>query len=108
MEAMASPPPATASPVVSVDQLPPEALALATRLFEAARNGQMDILEQALRGGLKPNMTNGKGDSLVSLYIFFSHLKWPFPLPWHWSLTELMERFCDNLYGCYARDDKSL
>ena len=27
----------------------------------------MDILEQALRGGLKPNMTNNKGDSLVSL-----------------------------------------
>jgi hypothetical protein len=27
----------------------------------------MDILEQALRGGLKPNMTNAKGDSLVSL-----------------------------------------
>ncbi len=72
---MASPPPAAASPAVSVDQLPPEALALATRLFEAARSGQMDILEQALQGGLKPNMTNGKGDSLVSLCVFFSHLK---------------------------------
>ncbi len=72
---MAIPPPATASPAVSVDQLPPEALALATRLFEAARNGQMDLLDQALRGGLKPNMTNGKGDSLVSSYIFFSRLK---------------------------------
>jgi hypothetical protein len=48
-------------------QLPPEALALATRLFDAARNGQRDILEQALQGGLKPNMTNSKGDSLVSL-----------------------------------------
>lgn len=72
--AMVSPPPVSAGPAVSVDQLPPEALALASRLFEAARTGQMDILEQALRGGLKPNMTNGKGDSLVSLYVFFSHL----------------------------------
>jgi len=47
-------------------QLPPEALALATRLFNAARDGQMDIFEQALSHGLKPNMTNEKGDSLVS------------------------------------------
>lgn len=56
-------------------QLPPEALALATRLFDAARNGQMDIFEQALQGGLKPNMTNGKGDSLVSLGRPFSLLR---------------------------------
>ncbi len=71
---MVSPPPTSADPVASVNQLPPEALALATRLFDAARNGQMDILEQALRGGLKPNMTNGKGDSLVSSYVFFCRL----------------------------------
>lgn len=69
-QVMVSPPPTTVSHPASADQLPPEALALATRLFDAARNGQMDILEQALRGGLKPNMTNGKGDSLVSSYVF--------------------------------------
>jgi hypothetical protein len=69
-----NPPSSTAQPLGAITpestfpyQLPPEALALATRLFDAARNGQMDILEQALRGGLKPNMTNAKGDSLVSL-----------------------------------------
>ena len=60
---MDSAPPA---PPAEPGQLPPEALALATRLFNAARQGQMDIFEQALRGGLKPNMTNDKGDSLVS------------------------------------------
>jgi len=53
--------------------LPPEALALATRLFNAARAGQMDIFEQALRSGLKPNMTNDKGDSLVMLVAYHGH-----------------------------------
>jgi hypothetical protein len=35
-------------PTASAEKLPPEALALAGRLFEAARMGQMDIFEQAL------------------------------------------------------------
>jgi hypothetical protein len=61
---MDSSPPA---PPASADSLPPEALALATRLFDAARNGENEILEQALRVGLRPNMTNGKGDSLVCI-----------------------------------------
>ena len=66
--------PVPPGPSPSVDQLPPEAIALAGRLFEAARKGQMDIFEQALPRGLSPNMTNEKGDSLVGI---FHH--WPFP-----------------------------
>jgi hypothetical protein len=54
-------------PPTSTDQLPPEAIALAGRLFEAARKGQMDIFEEALPRGLSPNMTNEKGDSLVGI-----------------------------------------
>jgi hypothetical protein len=54
-------------PPASADELPPEAIALAGRLFEAARKGQMDIFEQALPRGLSPNMTNEKGDSLVGI-----------------------------------------
>jgi hypothetical protein len=54
-------------PPASTDQLPPEAIALAGRLFEAARKGQMDIFEEALPRGLSPNMTNEKGDSLVGI-----------------------------------------
>lgn len=50
----------------SADQLPDEAVALATRFFEAARHGQMDIFEQALPHGLPANLTNDKGDTLVS------------------------------------------
>jgi hypothetical protein len=59
---------APAGPPASADQLPPEAIALAGRLFEAARKGQMDIFEQALPKGLSPNMTNEKGDSLVGIF----------------------------------------
>lgn len=47
--------------------LPPEAIALASRMFDAARTGQMDIFEQALPRGLPANMTNDKGDSLVGI-----------------------------------------
>ena len=50
--------------------LPPEAIALATRMFNAARTGQMDIFEQALSAGLPANMTNDKGDTLVTYYFF--------------------------------------
>lgn len=53
-------------------ELPPEAIAFATRMYDAARNGQMDIFQQALPAGLPANMTNDKGDSLVCL-LEFSH-----------------------------------
>jgi hypothetical protein len=50
----------------TASQLPPEAIAFATRMYDAARTGQVDIFEQALPAGLPANMTNEKGDSLVS------------------------------------------
>jgi hypothetical protein len=49
----------------STSTLPPEAIAFATRMYDAARNGQLDIFQQALPAGLPANMTNDKGDSLV-------------------------------------------
>ncbi len=45
--------------------LPAEAIAFATRMYDAARAGQMDIFQQALPAGLPANMKNEKGDSLV-------------------------------------------
>lgn len=51
--------------VNGVQSLPPEAIAFATRMYDAARAGQMDIFQQALPAGLPANMTNEKGDSLV-------------------------------------------
>lgn len=49
--------------------LPPEAVALATRMYNAAREGDMAIFEQALPAGLPANMTNEKGDTLVGYYV---------------------------------------
>lgn len=46
--------------------LSPEAIAFAARIYDAARAGQIDLFEQALPAGLPANMTNEKGDSLVS------------------------------------------
>ena len=63
---MDSAPPVAPGGPQSADELPPEAVALAGRFFEAARSGQMDIFEQALPRGLPANMTNDKGDTLVS------------------------------------------
>ena len=54
---------------MATNQLPPEAIALAGRMFEAARKGDeqsMALLTAALDRGLPANMTNDKGDSLVS------------------------------------------
>jgi hypothetical protein len=48
--------------------LPPEAIAFATKMYDAARAGQIDIFEQALPAGLPAGMTNEKGDSLVSFF----------------------------------------
>lgn len=49
--------------------LSPEAIAFAARIYDAARAGQIDIFEQALPAGLPANMTNEKGDSLVSAVV---------------------------------------
>jgi hypothetical protein len=50
--------------------LPPEAIAFATKMYDAARAGQLDIFQQALPAGLPANMTNEKGDSLVNILQF--------------------------------------
>ena len=43
----------------------PEIITFATRMYDAARQGDVPTFEQALPAGLPPNMTNDKGDSLV-------------------------------------------
>lgn len=48
-------------------ELPQEALEFAGRMYDAARAGQLDIFRQALPAGLPPNLTNEKGDTLVSV-----------------------------------------
>lgn len=47
--------------------LPPEAVAFAGRMYDAARQGDVAVFRQALPAGLPPNMTNEKGDTLVCI-----------------------------------------
>lgn len=64
-------PPPESRAMDSGSAISPEALALAARLFDSARCGDMTILEQALSAGLPPNLTNDKGDTLVSVSLRF-------------------------------------
>lgn len=53
----------------------PEVIAFASRMYEAARKGDVAVFEQALPAGLPANMTNDKGDSLVCfLYLSSSSI----------------------------------
>ncbi|KAL5594317.1 hypothetical protein BROUX41_001259 [Berkeleyomyces rouxiae] len=61
------------NPPTSVSELPPEAIALAGRLFDAARTGDATILEQALAAGLPVNLTNDQGNSLLMLAAYNGH-----------------------------------
>ena len=75
---MDSAPPQTNGGPQSAAQLPPEAIALATRMFDAARKGDEQstaLLTQALQRGLPANMTNEKGDSLVSHVMSMSNVQ---------------------------------
>jgi len=66
----------------TASQLPPEAVALASRMFDATRKGDEDsvaLLTQALGRGLPANLTNDKGDTLVSSWQvlgWFSSFLW--------------------------------
>ncbi|KAI3396082.1 hypothetical protein diail_499 [Diaporthe ilicicola] len=53
--------------------LPPEAIELATRMYNAARQGDKELLTQAISAGLPPNMTNDKGDTLLMLAAYHGH-----------------------------------
>ncbi|KAK7924438.1 ankyrin [Apiospora marii] len=57
----------------TVSELPPEAIAFAGRMYDAARTGQVDVFKQALPLGLPPNMTNEKGDTLLMLAAYHGH-----------------------------------
>ncbi|KIW84227.1 hypothetical protein Z517_03476 [Fonsecaea pedrosoi CBS 271.37] len=65
--------PAPSADTQSAEQLPPEAVALAGRFFDAARAGQTDLFEQALPRGLPANLTNDKGDTLLMLASYHGH-----------------------------------
>ncbi|RDA95085.1 hypothetical protein CP533_2091 [Ophiocordyceps camponoti-saundersi (nom. inval.)] len=43
---------------------PPEIIALASRMYDAARGGDLAVFQQALPAGLPANLTNEKGETL--------------------------------------------
>lgn len=53
--------------------LPDEAIALASRLYNGARTGDLALFQQALPAGLPANMANEKGDSLLMLAAYYGH-----------------------------------
>lgn len=59
--------------IPSASELPPEAVAFAARMYNAARAGQLEIFEQALPAGLPANLTNEKGDTLLMLAAYHGH-----------------------------------
>lgn len=57
----------------AASSLPPEALALATKLFDFARQGKTDELAQYLSAGIPVNLTNHKGDTLLMLASYYGN-----------------------------------
>ncbi|KAF2769793.1 ankyrin [Teratosphaeria nubilosa] len=56
-------------------QLPPEALDLATKLFNHAREGQTPPLRQYIEAGIPVNLTNHKGDTLLMLAAYHGNIE---------------------------------
>ncbi|KAF2725139.1 ankyrin [Polychaeton citri CBS 116435] len=55
-------------------QLPLEALDLATKLFNHAREGKTNELKQYITAGIPVNLTNHKGDTLLMLAAYYGNL----------------------------------
>lgn len=53
--------------------LPPEALELASKLFDLARQGATNDLSQYLQAGIPANLTNSSGQTLLMLAAYHSH-----------------------------------
>jgi len=57
---------------VSASTLPPEAIALASKLFDQARTGSPE-LSAYVTAGIPPNLTNHAGDTLLMLAAYHGH-----------------------------------
>ena len=58
-----------------ISQLPPEALDLASQLFDLALEGKTPELDQYITAGIPTNLTNSKGDTLLMLASYHGHLE---------------------------------
>lgn len=76
----------TTSASTTVDQLPPEAIALATRIFNYAREGKTAELRQYIEAGIPVNLTNHKGDTLIMLAAYHGNAE---------TVSMLLEKHAD-------------
>lgn len=63
----------TSQPPRSVEDLPPAALDLASKLFDLAREGNTATLKQYMDAGVPKNLTNHSGDTLLMLTSYHGH-----------------------------------
>jgi len=54
-------------------ELPPETIEFATRMFDAARGGNSELLLAAVDAGLPVNLSNQKGNTLLILAAYGGH-----------------------------------
>jgi ankyrin repeat protein len=57
----------------SSEELDEETIALAHALFDAARNGETEVLRSYLNAGAPATLTNSAGDSLLMLAAYHGH-----------------------------------
>lgn len=88
--AVTGPPQSNGESRRTVESLPPEAIALATKLFDFARQGKSDELAQYLDAGIPKNICNHKGDSLLMLAAYHGNLETVKMLLAHGADTELL------------------
>ncbi|MFE9402826.1 ankyrin repeat domain-containing protein [Streptomyces sp. NPDC006530] len=55
------------------EELDPEVVELASRIFELARQGDAEALAAYVDAGVSANLTNDRGDSLVMLAAYHGH-----------------------------------
>ncbi|KAN0111904.1 Ankyrin repeat-containing domain protein [Russula decolorans] len=57
----------------TASELPQETVDFAHRMFDAAREGNAELLLAAIDAGLPPNLTNPKGNTLLMLAAYAGH-----------------------------------
>ncbi|AYF77314.1 ankyrin repeat domain-containing protein [Nocardia yunnanensis] len=72
------------------NDLDPEVLELASKIFDLARTGDAATLAAYLDAGVPVNLTNDNGDTLLMLAAYYSHPE---------AVTVLLERKADPNFG---------
>ncbi|MEU1208512.1 ankyrin repeat domain-containing protein [Nocardia sp. NPDC005825] len=72
------------------NELSPEVLELASKIFDLARTGDAATLAAYLDAGVPVNLTNDNGDTLLMLAAYYSHPD---------AVTALLDRKADPNFG---------